>query len=193
MDFTLVTAPTVEPITTAEAKTHLREDLSDATNDAYIDSLVIAARRWIERTCGLALVTQTWDGSLDAFPFAGYISIPKYPLVSVTSLTYYDEDLSTSTVFPAADYQVDGAKRPPVVGLKRGTSWPTVQLRRTSGVVVRFVAGYGDPNDVPDDIKHAIRLLIAQMYTMREPEVVGTIVAKVGFAVDALLADYRLY
>lgn len=191
MDLALVTDASTEPITTAEAKTHLRVDSSD--DDTYIDTLVKSARRWIENTRGMGLITQTWDGSLDAFPYDGPLVIPKYPLVSVSSVTYYDEDLSASTVFSSSKYQVDTAKRPPRIYLKNGESWPTDSLRLSSGVVVRFVAGYAAASAVPADIKHAIKLLVGQMYAHREPEVTGTIVAKLGFTIDALLAPYGLY
>lgn len=191
MNFSLVTAPAAEPVTTAEAKTHLRVDSSD--DDTYIDTLVKSARLWVERTNGLALVTQTWDGSLDAFPGGDVIVIPKYPLVSVTSVTYHDDDLSTSTVFSSGSYQVDTMTRPPRIVLKNGSTWPGDTLRLSSGVVVRFVAGYGAASAVPEDIKHAIKLLVGSMYQNREPEVVGATVSRVGFAVDALLAPYRLW
>lgn len=190
MDLVLVTAPVAEPITTADAKAHLRVDSTD--DDTYIDSIIKASRRWIEHTYGLALVTQTWDGSLDAFPWDGVIQIPKRPLVSVTSITYYDDDLSTSTVFSSANYQVDTVKRPPRIVLKSGSSWPTDSLRLSSGVVVRFVAGYGAASAVPEDIEHAIKLLVGQLYAHREPEITGAVVAKLGFTIDALLADHRL-
>lgn len=191
MNFSLVTAPAAEPISTAEAKTHLRVDSSD--DDTYIGTLVTAARRWVENTYGLALVTQTWDGSITAFPRGDVIAIPKYPVASVTSVTYHDDDLSTSTAFSSSNYQVDVATRPPRIVLKNGVNWPADTLRLSSGVVVRFDAGYGDAADVPEDIKHAVKLLVGQMYAHREPEVTNTTVSKIGFAVDALLAPYRLW
>jgi uncharacterized phiE125 gp8 family phage protein len=191
VNFTLASAPAAEPVTTAEAKSHLRVDGSD--EDTYIDTLVKSARLWVERTSGLALVTQTHDGSLDAFPASDCIKLPKYPLVSVTTVTYYDDDLSTSTVFSSANYQVDTAKRPPRIVLKNGASWPSDSLRLSSGVVIRAIYGFGTASAVPEDIKHAIKLLVGQMYAHREPEVTGTIVSPVRFAVDALLAPHRLH
>lgn len=193
MDLVVQTAPAAEPITTAEAKTHLRVDNSD--DDTYIGTLITAARRWVENTCGLALVNTTYDGAIDAFPHVdGAIVFPKYPLSSVTSVTYYDDDLSTSTVFSSSNYQVDTFKRPPRIVLKNGASWPSDSLRLSSGVVVRFVAGYGaSGSNVPEDIKHAIKLLVGQLYANREPEVTGATIAPIAFTLDALLAPHRLY
>ncbi len=44
---------------------------------------------WLNR----ALITQTWDMYLDAFPCGnGEIRMPFYPLQSVTAVQYYDTD-----------------------------------------------------------------------------------------------------
>jgi hypothetical protein len=45
MSTRIVTEPTVEPLTLAEVKTHLHEDLSDASNDALITTLIAVARQ----------------------------------------------------------------------------------------------------------------------------------------------------
>ena len=44
---TIATAPSVEPVTTAEMKTHLR--VTQSNDDTYIDSLVVAARQQAEK------------------------------------------------------------------------------------------------------------------------------------------------
>lgn len=177
----------------ADASLGVGVPATNTTEDPYVGTLVKSARRWIENTRGMALMTQTLDGSIDVFPRNGAIVFPKYPLASVTSVTYYDENLSTSTVFSSTKYQVDVAKRPPRIVLKNGDTWPTDSLRLSSGIVIRLVAGYGAASAVPDDIKHAIKLLVGQMYTHREPEVTGTIVARLGFTLDALLQPHGLY
>lgn len=188
----LVTGPTEEPLTVAEAKHHLR--VSHTLEDGYIGSLVIAARRWVESTTGRALVSQTWDYALDCFPRGPAITIPRAPLQSVESVTYYGRDLVTETVMDPSLYQVDTLREKGAIALLDGASWPSDSLRTSSGVVVRFVAGYGDtPADVPEDIVHATKLLVGEMYAFREPEITGTIISKVGFAVDALLAPHRLW
>jgi uncharacterized phiE125 gp8 family phage protein len=188
----LVTGPTDEPLTVEEARTHLRA--GHTLEDGYIGSLVIVARRWVEQVTGRALVSQTWDYALDCFPRGPTIKIPRAPLRSVESVTYYGRDLVTEMVLDPSLYQVDTLRDPGVIALRDGASWPSDWLRTSSGVVVRFVAGYGDEAaDVPADIVHAIKLLVGEMYAFREPEITGTIISKVGFAVDALLAPYHLW
>ena len=50
--------PSSEPITTADAKTHLRVSGSD--DDSYIDILIEIARRQLENDSRTAIITQTW-------------------------------------------------------------------------------------------------------------------------------------
>lgn len=186
--FDLATAPQTEPVSTAEAKTHLRVDGSD--EDTYIDALVTTVRRYLEQAYGVAMVTQTWDYALDRFPPAPWIELPKAPLISVGSITYYDEDLSTSTVFASSKYQVDTIPTPAVIALKRGESWPSDTLRRSSGVVVRADFGFGaNATDVPESMRHAIKIGVADLYEHRESEVTGTVVARLGFQWRALMAN----
>ncbi len=59
----LKTAPAVEPISTSEAKLHLKLD-SDTTDDTLIAALITAAREIIENMTGRALINQTWEMSL---------------------------------------------------------------------------------------------------------------------------------
>lgn len=144
-----VTLPRAEPIALQEAKDHLREDRSD--QDVYIQTLIAAAREEVEKVTGRSLILQTWDYALDAFPAGEKITVPRPPLQALDSLTYYDDDLSTSTVFSALKYQVDTIPTPPVVALKFGESWPSDTLRQSSGVVLRYRAGYEVPFTVDAD------------------------------------------
>ena len=59
-----VVDPASEPITLAEAKSHLR--VTSNAEDALINSLIVAARDLCEHeTGGRVLMTQTWELSLD--------------------------------------------------------------------------------------------------------------------------------
>src|SRR5688572_25610126 len=99
------TPPAAEPVTTAEAKLHLR--VTDSDDDTYIGSLITAARQKLENENGLAFINQTWDLTLDAFPDLGdVIKFPIHPLSSVTSITYKDTDGTTQT-WSSSMYVVD--------------------------------------------------------------------------------------
>jgi len=57
MALVLTSGPASEPVTLAEAKTHLRVDGS--AEDTLIASLIITSRLHVEAGLGLALVTQS--------------------------------------------------------------------------------------------------------------------------------------
>ena len=63
---TVVTAPTVEPISLAEAKQHLR--FESTVEDALISALIVAARKHCETATRRAFVTQTLRLTRDTFP-----------------------------------------------------------------------------------------------------------------------------
>lgn len=189
MALVLVTAPAVEPISTSDAKSHLRMDLPD--DDTYIDGLVVVARRTAERLARHALITQTWDLVLDAFPAGDVLEIPLPPLQSVTYVQYTDDDGNTST-FAASRYQVDTEATPGRIALDFGETWPADTLQTVAGVRVRFVAGFGDAaSDVPDDIVHAMKLMIGHWYENREDTIVGAVAREIPKASEYLLANYR--
>ena len=54
----ILTAPTVEPVSLAEAKLHCRVDTTD--EDALISALIVAAREYVEQVTGRALITRTY-------------------------------------------------------------------------------------------------------------------------------------
>lgn len=187
----LATAPAEEPVTTAEAKTHLRVDHSD--EDDLIAAQIVASRRWCESRQRRAYVTQTWDLFMDRFPLGGStpIMVPRAPLVSVTHVKYHDEDGTEYTV-SSGDYFVDTASEPGRIAPDPDFTWPTTTLRTVNGVGVRFVAGYGDESAVPDTAKQAILALVGTMYRHRESVVTGAIVAEIGAVLERLLAPDSL-
>lgn len=189
MALTLVTAPAAEPITLVEAKAHLRVDIAD--DDSLITALITAARQHVEVITRRALITQTWDLTLDTWPDGGAILMPLPPLQSVTSITYKD---SAGTVYtmPATDYIVDKAEEPGRIVLAYGKTWPSVTLYPAGAITVRFTAGYGAASAVPQAIKQAILLLVGHWYESREAVVGGAVQREIPFAVEALLWSFRV-
>lgn len=182
----LVTAPAFEPITTAEAKTHLRIDGSD--EDTLIDGYIMAARQLCEMEARRAFVTQTFDLFLEQWPASDEIKLPRPPLQSVTSITYTDSNGNAQTM-ASADYLADTASEPGRVVLSYGGTWPSATLRPGPAIAVRFVAGYGLAAAVPAMYKQAIKLLVGHWYENREQVVLapGLGAAQLPMGVKALL------
>jgi uncharacterized phiE125 gp8 family phage protein len=166
MGLSLVTAPTVEPISLIEAKASLKIDTDD--DNEPLDALIRAARFRCETITGRQLMTATWELRLDAFPCSYVIEIPKPPLLSITSISYVDTAGATQ-VWNSSNYLVD-APAGPFAGFGRvqpayGISWPSTRSDTLNAVLIRFTAGYGAAAEaVPADIRYAIRLLLNAWY-----------------------------
>ena len=185
----LVTGPAVEPLTTDEAKLHLK--VTGSTEDAYIDSLVKAARTNVERYLGRALITQTWRAYSDYWQDC--LNLALAPVISVTSVKYYDETESL-TPLDSSLYYADIISEPGKIVRKYDSVYPELEEERPNAVVVEFVAGYGSAStDIPSDIIHAIRLLVADYYDNKGEVVVGTIAVRIPGHIKNLLHSYRLY
>lgn len=171
MPLTLTTPPAVEPISTAEAKAHIRVDHSD--DDTYIDTLVSAARQDTERVTWRQMITATYTLTLDRFPEnVDFIELPRPPLQAVSSITYVDVNGDTQT-WADTNYTVatgGGAGR---VNLVAGKVWPSMQTRFNS-VTITYTAGYGDAStDVPEVLRQGMLLKIGHWYENREAVVIG--------------------
>ena len=130
---TLVTAPSVEPITLSEAKLFAKIDVPD--DDTLVTDLIAAARKRVETWKGWALIQQDWDLFLDAFPgpllqvtnpsegwtslsgdwtgqsywASAPILVPRPPIISVTYVKYTDYNGNIVTLTSGPDYQVDAS------------------------------------------------------------------------------------
>lgn len=179
MRYKLVTAPTVEPLTTAEAKDHAR--ITHSVDDSLVDRYVAQARRQAETYTRRALIAQTWNLVMDDFPTDTYrnpgqlIYLPKGNTLSVTSITYTDAAGASQTLTgpssspDGTDYQEDlnddagGILSPPY-----NSDWPEARVDTLGAVTVQFVAGYGTARtDVPQDILSAIQIMVADLYYRR--------------------------
>lgn len=164
---TLHTAPVEEPITLAEAKMHCR--ITSSTEDALISAWIIAARGRAENYTQRRFITQTWDWSMDAFPYYDYgmLDVPYAPLQSVTAITYIDDVGIEQTLDPAA-YQVDAKSDPGRIAPAVGGTWVVAHSNTLNAVTVRFVCGYGLAADVPQEIRAAMLLHISELNEHRE-------------------------
>ena len=186
-----ITAPVQEPLSLAEAKAWIKQDSS--ADDVLISALIVAARVQIEQMTRLLLMTQSWKLVADSWPcqrqtrgrFWGgqIVDLALSPVQTVTSITLLDEQ-DLPTLLDPATYRLDKSQINP--RLIFSTS-PSAPLRLAQGVEISLVLGFGDaPNNVPEPLRHAIRLLVAHFYTSR-----GDVAAVLPGEIMALVAPFR--
>jgi uncharacterized phiE125 gp8 family phage protein len=173
MTLRLITATTGEPVTLNEAKLWLRLDEHDPTEDALVTSLVSRARlRWEEISQRSSLV-QTFELVQDDAPDDCPVTLPKAPLVSVTSIKGYastDADDSGGTAMSTSGYYVDTASEFGRVMPLSAYSYPSV-TREINGFQIRFTAGYSTSSTGgPENVKTEIKQLVALLYEHRGDE-----------------------
>jgi len=165
------TAPAVEPVTLAEAKAHCRID--STADDAYVASLITAAREWCEQYLDRTLVHTQWVMRFDRFPTSGIeaIELPRPPMAlagmaTAVALTFTFENGSTST-YSTASYRVDRHSTPGTVKTLYGQTWPP-HLQDDNAISVTWWGGYGaSGTDVPAAIRHAILMLVGLWFERR--------------------------
>ena len=200
-----ISPPATEPITLAEAKAHLRVDLTD--DDALITALIVAARQYAESETGRSLITQSWRLVLDGFPGScgpagtagpipsllpgNAILLDQAPVQSITSIQYLDTGGAWQTL-PETEWVAELQSAPARITPAFGKTWPAA-LPQIGSVKVEFVAGYGEDAAVPQGIKIWMLLRLAALYENRE-EVSAMRQGKIEALpyVDRLLDAYRV-
>lgn len=163
--WSLVTAPILEPLTLTEAK--LQAKITQTNDDSLITSYIQAAREAAETCLARGLITQTWKLELDRW--ADVIFLPMAaPLQSVTTVKYYDT-AGVQQTLATSGYTVDTGSRPGRVVRAPDQSWPALQADRlSSAVVITYVVGWTTAALVPERIKQGLRLHVTYMDCDRE-------------------------
>ncbi|MFS0736937.1 head-tail connector protein [Sphingomonas sp. 1P06PA] len=176
---TLITPPTDTPISVEEAREQCRID--GTGEDAFLEQAINAATHWIETYTGQRLVTQTVSFTTDTTEQLW--RLPVSPIQNVTGIEYIDTAGTTGTVDPDS-YVVRKTGMYPSIVLASNATWPNRQYG--SQITVTAVVGFGDPADVPDDIRLAVKILVSAIYDNR-----GAIPDDAGRTLDWLLERHR--
>nr|DAK02369.1 MAG TPA: Head Tail Connector Protein [Caudoviricetes sp.] len=167
MNFKVIERPRAEPVNEKDMKTYLRLDSDD--DIALVKDLITVARSYCENYQHRAYMTQTIELTANA----RVIELPRSEeLQKVTAVEINGE------VIPEAWYQI----KPGLVA--------TVELDvlTDSIVTVRYITGVELAEDVPEEVKQAIRLLVTHWYENRiAVSFANTIPREVPFAVKSLL------
>jgi uncharacterized phiE125 gp8 family phage protein len=157
----LVTPPTAEAVSLAEAKAHLRVDFDNGDDDALITAMISAATdalHYLNRTIAPSTL------ALDLDVFADEIALPRPPLISVGSITYKDATNTAQTLSSSVYESVIDSEGLGFVRLAYGQSWPET---RSGGlpITITYQAGY---SATPAPIKAAILLRLGRLYELRD-------------------------
>lgn len=186
MGLKVVTAPTVEPVTLADAKLHARIDGSD--EDDLIEQMIVAARQNAEHITERALAPTTFCLYLDAFP-AGGVKIPMPPINAISSVQYVDTSGDLQTL-DASNYSLDDAQEPAWLLPAHGVDWPST-LDVANAVRVTFMAGYAAA-DCPAQIKSYMLAVVASLYRQREHIADGSRLPRSVEFLATLLEPYKV-
>ncbi len=178
----LVTPASGQAVTTAEAEDWLRQErgLDSPTIAALLERATVFCEQEVpgHRQIRAAVydlpVCEWWEE----------LYLPRPPLLSVSSVSYYDTAGDLQTV-DGADYLVRTPWRQPgTVCRGPGVLWPTYQSDRRWPIKIRFRAGYEQGN-VPATLRQAILFVTAQWYHQRSP--LGQLTAESANTLQALL------
>lgn len=150
--------PTTTVLKLTEVKAHL--NITHDDEDSYLNGLIATATAMVDGPAGIgiALLTQTYRASADGL--STVFEIPLTPVQNVVSITYLDTAGDAQQV---EDFRVDTDAKPARVYLKA-----PVTNALAGSVKVTFTSGFGDvPADVPQDLRHALLMLVTMLYDHR--------------------------
>lgn len=195
----LVTAPAAYPISIAEVRDQLGIDAQDG--DTLISAHIAAATNLAENYLGQALITRTYHGYLDSWPWActGYsarwrstkriVELPRPPLISVGYVRTYDASDAATTI-SASDYIVDASS---FVGriVFKSTATIDAPAREANGIEIAWTCGMGSTLRPfqDEDIRTALLIIVGALHENRGDEAAPTALPP---AAEALLGPRRL-
>jgi uncharacterized phiE125 gp8 family phage protein len=197
----IITGPTAEPVSLAEAKAQCRVTASD--EDGLIGGYLAAARHHCEDYTRRSFSTETrqmtidygWPWVFDSCTVSKHtrIVLPRPPAQSVSSISYVDSNGATQTLDPS-QYQFSKGDIFAYVDQAFGVTWPAPRMQ-LDAITVQWICGYGgNPSKLPEPIRQAILMLTAHFFQNRET-VVGTdsrvTPIELPYAVSALLSRYQ--
>lgn len=130
----------------------------NTTDDPYIVRLISTVRRAAEQRTGRSLALQVWERYLDEFPDEIKLIWP--PVLSITSVSYIDEDGNPQTLDPSL-YVLDSKSEPAWLLPATDTEWPAT-AEVANAVTVRYPAGYG--SSCPEEVRQWMLLAARALY-----------------------------
>lgn len=153
----LVTGPTAEPLTLAEAKKQVEIASTDTTHDSQLQMLITDAREQWENDTDSVCCFQTYKIRFRAF--YDELKLPKSPVHSITHIKYFNADNSITT-WASNKYQLHGSD----IRVAYLETIPAYAARWDAWEV-QYKVGYSqDGTLVPAIAKRAMLLLIGYYF-----------------------------
>ncbi|GLK81446.1 head-tail connector protein [Methylopila turkensis] len=155
MPAVLLTAPAAAPIGLADAKAFLR--LEHDVEDALVAGLVASATAQVEKATRRVLVAQRWRLDVAQPAPGAAIALRPRPVREVEAVRLRERDGALHALQPS-DWRFDWAAE----------RLSLVRHDPASRVVeIDLAVGYGDPGDVPETLRLAVRRLVADGFERR--------------------------
>ena len=185
--YQVITAATTYPVSTTEAKSHLKIDTS--ADDTYIESIIKAATQLTEEYTNRFFINTVIDQTCSSF--ADLQTLFKSKVNDVQYVKYYDSDNSLQTL-TASIYEKMLSYEPAQIQLADNQNFPSI-TKRNDAVICRYTVGYGSAaSDVPEIIKQAILLTIGNFYQNRASVITGKTATELPMNVKWLLDTYKV-
>lgn len=169
-DDAALASPAVLAVDLATVKQHLR--FTTDSEDALITGWITGAKEDFERETGVQILSATRELWLDAFPWQREIELPRPPLQTVVQVAYDDQDgneqIINDSPLPYLVQNPQGAlpRRGRIALSTPGVLWPQAAYH-AKAVRIRYTCGYATADLVPQQIKTALYLLIANYHKFR--------------------------
>ena len=163
-DLVLVTNPSTKVVSVTDVKSHLRIDTSD--EDTLLGLYIDAATEMAENFCSRNFITHDYKLYFDSVTSVASLVYPDCTLHSVNPINWIDSAGATQVSTKA---HIDAYSNPSIVYLDTDFDSPTLQTDASNVFWFTFSTGFGAASsDVPEAIKQAIKLIVADMYYFRE-------------------------
>ena len=160
------------PVTLAEAKSQL--NITGTYHDTLIGDLITAATELCE--------SETWRSFMEGV-FTLHISkveknkdilLYRCPIQSIESVKYYNTSNVLTTLVAGTDYIYSLDSEP---GVLQFLTIPNCSATKIYPIQVEMTCGWASSGLVPQRIKQAILMCVANMYEMRNDAVIGSSVS----------------
>jgi uncharacterized phiE125 gp8 family phage protein len=185
MALDITAEPTITAVTLTDAKKQCR--ITNTAHDDLLVRLVGTASSQVEAITGCILTERSATYYLDTFPDDA-IEIPYYPVTAVASIKYDDTDGNEQTLVENTDYYLALVGRTPKIA--KADTWPVTLDNKLQAVRITLTLGYAASTDIPEDVKHAILVLVKELFD-NGGETVGMDINEVPNTVRSLTAPYR--